>query len=185
MKCPYIKNIGLWPCLPVSTPLPCIAAKSCSVKVILPDMSMRTHVLGLALYRHLLPGLFSPEQMCNDNNIERINMLTQRTIQHFQASSLSACGTRLFLAKLGCFWHLKVGNSDVQACVVGQLPKLTVPTKSQHVYMSGLFDHLSYLRVPVTVVDDDCISSSEGDALSTSPSGQQEHKAVSFACRYT
>lgn len=34
------------------------------------------------------------------------------------------------------------------------------------------------LRVPVTVIDDAGVSSSEGDALTTSPRGQEEHKAV-------
>ena len=41
---------------------------------------------------------------------------------------------------------------------------------------------LHYLGVPVTVVDDDSISSSECDALSTSPCRQQEDEAVCISC---
>ena len=35
-----------------------------------------------------------------------------------------------------------------------------------------------YLWIPITVVDDDCVSSSEGDALSTCPCRQQEHESI-------
>ncbi len=38
------------------------------------------------------------------------------------------------------------------------------------------------LRVPVRIVDDDCVGRCERDALPARPRGQQEHKAVGALC---
>ena len=37
-----------------------------------------------------------------------------------------------------------------------------------------------YLRIPVAIIDDDCVCCRQGDALPSCPGGQQENKAVLF-----